>query len=148
MSRRCVIVDAAQREASEQSWSLATSLCAWGVFGVIAMFLRRWLCEAPVFEEMRQQAALSSEQPLHAVLKSHERAVATSVIRIWMLTAAIVVVLLMTPSLLHTLFGLALSHVQMASLAGTAALCLSTLAIGAATDRFGIRRAPFQSCCC
>jgi MFS family permease len=111
-----------------------------GVFGFIAMFLRRWLDETPVFEEMRRRAALSRELPLRAVLKGHRRAVATSVISTWMLTAAIVVVILITPSLLHTLFGLAPRDAQMANLAGTAALCLSTVVIGAAADRFGIRR--------
>src|ERR1700733_2974544 len=70
-----------------------------GIFGFIAMFLRRWLNETPVFEEMRQRAALSRELPIRAVLKSHGRAVASSVISTWMLTAAIVVVILMTPSL-------------------------------------------------
>jgi MFS family permease len=111
-----------------------------GIFGFIAMFLRRWLNETPVFEEMRRQAALSRELPLRAVLKSHGRAVATSVISTWMLTAAIVVVILMTPLLLQKLFGLALREIQMANLVGTAALCLSTVAIGAAADQFGIRR--------
>jgi MFS family permease len=111
-----------------------------GIFGFIAMFLRRWLNETPVFEEMRRRAALSRELPLRAVLKSHARSVATSVISTWMLTAAIVVVILMTPLLLQKLFGLAPREIQMANLAGTAALCLSTIVIGAATDQFGIRR--------
>jgi MFS family permease len=111
-----------------------------GIFGFIAMFLRRWLNETPVFEEMRRRAALSRELPLRVVLKSHGRAVATSVISTWMLTAAIVVVILMTPLLLQKLFGLAPREIQMANLVGAAALCLSTVAIGAATDRFGIRR--------
>jgi MFS family permease len=111
-----------------------------GVFGFIAMFLRRWLNETPVFEEMRRRAALSRELPLRVVLKSHGRAVATSVISTWMLTAAIVVVILMTPLLLQKLFGIAPRGVQMANLVGTAALCLSTVAIGTATDQFGIRR--------
>jgi MFS family permease len=57
-----------------------------------------------------------------------------------MLTAAIVVTILMTPSLLQNLFGLAPRDTLMANLAGTAALCLSTVFFGAATDRFGIRR--------
>ena len=38
------------------------------------------------------------------------------------------------------LFGLAPREIQMANLVGTAALCLSTVAIGAATDQCGIRR--------
>jgi MFS family permease len=34
-----------------------------GAFGFIAMLLRRWLAETPVFEEMRARAAVSRAQP-------------------------------------------------------------------------------------
>jgi MFS family permease len=49
-------------------------------------------------------------------------------------------VILMTPSIMPRSFGLAPSQVQLANLAATAALCISTVFIGAAIDRFGIRR--------
>jgi MFS family permease len=111
-----------------------------GVFGFIAMWLRRWLKETPVFEEMRRRATLSRELPLGTVLKNHGRAVATSIVSTWMLTASIIVVILMSPSLIPKLFGIAPAQVQMANLAATATLCVSTVVIGAATDRFGIRR--------
>jgi MFS family permease len=111
-----------------------------GAFGFIAMLLRRWLDETPVFEELRRRAALARELPLGAVLRCHRSAIAVSVLTTWMLTAAIVVVILMTPSMLQNLFHLRPLDVQLANLAGTAALCLSTVAVGAATDRFGIRR--------
>jgi predicted MFS family arabinose efflux permease len=111
-----------------------------GVFGFIAMFLRRWLEETPVFEELRMRAALSREVPLRAVLKSHRRAIIASILSTWAITAVIVVVILMTPALLPKLFEIASRDVQMANLAGTAALCFSTVAIGAATDHFSIRR--------
>jgi MFS family permease len=111
-----------------------------GVFGFIAMWLRHWLKETPVFEELRNRAALSRRLPLTTVLRSHGRAVTTSILSTWMLTAAIVVVILMTPALIPRLFGIAPVQVQMANLAATAALCISTVVIGAATDRYGIRR--------
>ncbi|MCU1252520.1 MAG: ral substrate transporter [Edaphobacter sp.] len=111
-----------------------------GVFGFIAMWLRRWLKETPMFEEMRNRAKLSRELPLGSVLKNHGRAVVTSILSTWMLTAAIVVVILMTPSLLPKLFGFASDQVQTANLVATIALCVSTVAVGAATDRFGVRR--------
>ena len=111
-----------------------------GVFGFIAMWLRRWLKETPVFEEMRKRATLSRELPLGAVLKNHGRAVATSIVSTWMLTASIVVVILLTPSLIPKLFGIPSAQVQIANLVATATLCVSTVVIGAATDRFGIRR--------
>jgi MFS family permease len=111
-----------------------------GVFGFIAMWLRRWLKETPMFEEMRTRAKLSRELPLGSVLKNHGRAVVTSILSTWMLTAAIVVVILMTPSLLAKLFGFASDEVQTANLVATIALCVSTVAAGAATDKFGVRR--------
>jgi MFS family permease len=45
-----------------------------GVFGFIAMLLRRWLEETPVFEEMRRRAAVSQELPLRTILRNHRRA--------------------------------------------------------------------------
>jgi MFS family permease len=111
-----------------------------GVFGFIAMFLRRWLVETPVFEQLRQRAALSRELPLRTVLKRHARAIAASVLTTWTLTAAILVVILMSPALLQNLFKIPPHDAQLANLAGTAALSFSTVAIGALTDRFGLRR--------
>jgi MFS family permease len=111
-----------------------------GVFGFIATWLRRWLKETPVFEEMQRRAALSREFPLGTVLRSHVPAVVTSLVSTWMLTAAIVVVILMTPSLAPMILGLGPAQVQTANLAASATLCISTLLIGAATDRFGVRR--------
>jgi MFS family permease len=109
-----------------------------GAFGLIAMWLRRWLAETPVFEELRSRAALSRELPLGVVLRRHSRAVVISILSTWMLTAAIVVVILMTPLLLTHSFGVAPHLAQIAGLAGASALCLSTVITGAAMDRFGI----------
>jgi hypothetical protein len=111
-----------------------------GIFGFVAMWLRRWLRETPVFEGLRTRAIVSRELPLGVVLKSHTRAVVTSILSTWMLTTAIVVVILMTPSLLPKLFGIASDQAQIANLVATATLCVSTVVIGAATDRFGVRR--------
>ena len=110
-----------------------------GVFGFIAMALRRWLQETPVFEAMRMRAALSRELPLRAILRAHRRATLTSMASTWMLTAAIVVVILMTPALLQKLFALPAGATQVANLAGAAALAVSTILVGAATDRFGVQ---------
>src|SRR5260370_16986230 len=89
---------------------------------------------------MSMRATALRELPLRVALRNHRQAVVTSLISTWVLTAAILVVILMTPVLLQKLFGLAPREILMANLAGTAALCLSTVTIGAATDRFGIRR--------
>jgi MFS family permease len=111
-----------------------------GVFGFIVMWLRRWLHETPVFEAMRKQATLSRGLPLGIVLRTYGRSVALSIVSTWMLTAAIVVVVLLTPAIMPKLFGLSPARVQSANLAATAILCVAVVVVGAATDRYGIRR--------
>jgi MFS family permease len=110
-----------------------------GIFGFIAMFLRRWLQETPVFEALRARAALSRELPLQVVLRGHLRATLASMACTWMLAAAIVVVILMTPALLQKLFALPAGATQLANLVGVTALVFSNMLVGAATDRFSIR---------
>jgi len=111
-----------------------------GLFGFGALFLRRQLSETPVFEAIRARAAASRELPVRSILKGHLVAIVASIVSTWTLTAAIVVVILMTPTFLQKVFHIAPLATQTANLAGTAALVLSTVLIGAATDRFGVRR--------
>jgi MFS family permease len=111
-----------------------------GIFGLTAMFLRRWLDETPVFEQMRERAALCRELPLRRLLRSHRSAVVTSMIGTCSLIAMIVVVILMTPALLQHSFRLSPDVTQVANLAGAAGLCIGNIATGAAADRFGTRR--------
>ena len=104
------------------------------------MYLRRWLHETPVFVELQQRKALAAELPIKAVLRRHRGAVAQSMLLTWMLSAAIVVVILMTPALLQKIYGF---DARTALGANTlAALCLAVGCIGAGAlaDRFGARR--------
>jgi hypothetical protein len=89
---------------------------------------------------MRRREAIARELPIRTVLRNYKAAVARGVLNTWTLTASIVVVILISPSLLESLFHIAPRISLQANLAGCAALCLSVLAVGAATDRFGIRR--------
>lgn len=42
-----------------------------GIFGLVAMYLRRWLKETPVFVEMQQRKALAAELPLKSVVLNY-----------------------------------------------------------------------------
>lgn len=111
-----------------------------GLFGFVAMVLRRWLQETPVFEAIRLQALAARELPLRIVLRRHSGAVLLSMAVTWMLTATVVVVILMTPTLLQKLFAVPRFTAQVANLVASAALTLSAIMTGAAVDRFGLRR--------
>jgi MFS family permease len=125
------------------AWAWRVPFLLGGVFGLVAMMLRRWLSETPVFEAMRAQAEAEGLHrhglPLGQVLSAHRRAVLLSMACTWMLTATIVVVILMAPVLLQKLHGVPAAQAQGANLLGTALLCLSAVSVGAATDRWGTR---------
>lgn len=62
-----------------------------------------------------------------------------------MLTASIVVAIHMSPILEQKLFGISPLQAQTANLAATAALCLSTILLGAAVDWFGLHQVAIPS---
>jgi hypothetical protein len=74
------------------------------VFGFFAVWLRRWLSETPVFEAMHARKELASGLPLRRVFERHLPSVLLSMLVTWMLTAAIVVLILMTPTLVQSAF--------------------------------------------
>ena len=117
-----------------------------GVFGLLAVFLRRLLAETPVFVELRRRGELERGLPLRVVLAGHGRAVLRSMLLTWLLTAAIVVVILMTPTLMQKLFAIPAEQALAANSLATAALTLGCVVFGVAADRLGAGRALFAGC--
>jgi MFS family permease len=112
-----------------------------GVFGFFAVWLRRWLSETPVFEAMQARKELVSGLPLKRVLQRHVPGVLLSMLVTWMLTAAIVVVILMTPSLVQSTFHIAPARAFLGNNVASFALALGCLFYGWLADRVGHARA-------
>lgn len=108
-----------------------------GGFGLLAMYLRRWLHETPVFTRMQQRKALSSELPLKTVVLRHTHGVVVSMLLTWLLSACIVVVLLMAPALLQKLHGLPAALTLQANSVATVMLIFGCIIAGALVDRIG-----------
>ncbi|MGE7367948.1 MFS transporter [Neorhizobium sp. NPDC001467] len=111
-----------------------------GVFGLVSVWMRRWLQETPVFTEMKESRVLAPELPLKAVLRDHTRGVIVSMLLTWVLSAAIVVTTLMTATLLQKLYGYTAQQSLAATSFGTLFLIVSTPAAGALIDRIGSGR--------
>ena len=111
-----------------------------GVFGLVSVYLRRWLHETPVFAEMKARKALAEEIPLKAVLRDHGRAVVVSMLLTWMLSAAIVVVILMTPTLLQKQFHLAPATTLFANSIATLCLTAGCIFAGSLAGWIGPKR--------
>ncbi|MBP7157305.1 MAG: MFS transporter [Thermomonas sp.] len=128
--------DAMFDQAEVLAWAWRLPFIVGGVFGLLAMVLRRQLHETPVFTELRARRALAAELPLKTVVRDHAGAVLLAMLLTWLLTAAVVVTLLMMPTLLQ---GLGVSRAD--ALAGNTlaifATVLANLAAGWLADRFG-----------
>jgi MFS family permease len=117
-----------------------------GAFGLMSMYLRYLLTETPVFEELRKRRALSAETPLRAVVRDHRSAIVLSGLLTWMLSAAIVVVILMTPALLQKVYNVPRVTTLQANCLATICLTAGCVLAGWLTDRFGTARVLLVRC--
>lgn len=119
-------------DVSDWGWRLAFVLG--GVFGIVAMYLRRWLHETPVFAEMQANKSLAEELPLKTVLREHKGSVIVSMLLTWLLSAGIVVVILMTPTYLQKVHGISPADALTANSLAIVALTLGCIFYGRLID--------------
>ncbi|SAL31837.1 MFS transporter [Caballeronia humi] len=131
----------AAAEVAEYAWRIPFLLG--GVFGLFSVYLRRWLHETPVFAELQKRKSLAAEIPLKAVLRDHGRAVIISMLLTWMVSAAIVVVILMTPTLLQKQFHIAPATALIANCLATLCLTVGCVLAGAIAGRIGAGKTIF-----
>ncbi|WP_413739253.1 MFS transporter [Sodalis sp. RH21] len=117
-----------------------------GLFGLVAMYLRRWLRETPVFIEMQSRQALAQELPLKSVVTNHKTAVAISMLLTWLLSAGIVVVILMAPLWLQQQLGVSPSLALRANCVAIIALAVGCIITGAVIDRYGAGKTFIIGC--
>lgn len=119
----------------DQAWRIP--FIVGGVFGLLAVWLRQWLYETPIFKELQAKQALADELPLKKVVREHRAAIAVTMLMTWLLSAAIVVMILMTPTLIQKLYGISAATALEASSIATVFLSFGCIIFGVAADRFG-----------
>ena len=127
--------------AAVLDWGWRLPFLIGGVFGFFAVWLRQWLSETPVFEEMHARRELAEGLPLRQVFERHLPSVLLSMLVTWMLTAAIVVMILMTPSLVQSVFHIESARAFLGNSVASFALALGCLCYGWLADRIGYSRA-------
>lgn len=131
------LINSSFTPAQIANWAWRLPFLIGGIFGLVAMYLRQWLEETPVFAEMQAKKALADELPLKTVLQQHRHAVVVSMLLTWLLSAAIVVVILMTPAYLQKQFGIAAATSLKANSLATLALIVGCILAGRIIDRLG-----------
>ncbi|MFK8329963.1 MFS transporter [Pseudomonas sp. BJa5] len=112
-----------------------------GVFGVIGVWLRRWLSETPVFLALRERREQPVAFPLRSVLREHRRALVPAVLLTCVLTSAVVVLVVITPTLMQQRFGMNAGHTFALSSLGIVFLNIGCVLAGLLVDRIGAWRA-------
>ncbi|MBW8079032.1 MAG: MFS transporter [Gallionella sp.] len=117
-----------------------------GIFGFVSVWLRQWLHETPVFKEMQVRQALADELPLKQVIRAHKPAIALTMLLTWLLSAAIVVMILMTPTLVQKLYAIPATTALQANSIATLFLSMGCVVFGALSDRYGAGRVLMLGC--
>jgi MFS family permease len=111
-----------------------------GVFGVIGVWLRRWLSETPVFMAMQARREEAVELPLRSVLREHRLAMLPAMTLTCVLTSAVVVFVVITPTMMQKTFGMTASHTFALSALGIVFLNIGCVLAGLLVDRIGAWR--------
>lgn len=117
-----------------------------GAFGLLAVWLRQYLQETPVFRELQAEQKLADEMPLKKVVRGHLGPVVLVMLLTWLLSAAIVVMILMTPALVQKLYAIPPATALEASSIATLFLSLGCIAFGALSDSVGAGRVLAVGC--
>lgn len=110
-----------------------------GVFGLVSVYLRRFLEETPVFQELAQRKKVARELPVKTVLREHRAAIVLVALMTWVLSTAIVVVILFTPAYLQKVFQISAKLSLQANVAATFALTIGCAVVGWASDKLGTK---------
>lgn len=128
-----------QEELFEWAWRVPFFLG--GIFGIISVYLRRFLTETPVFEQMKQEESLE-KFPLKEVLKTAKKGVFISMLITWVLTGFVVVMVLTLPNFIAGILSInpiEQSYLQMLAII---LVSLSCVLSGVLADKIGV----FKSC--
>ena len=119
-------------DVSDWGWRLAFVLG--GVFGIVAMYLRRWLHETPVFApRCRPTSRWPRSCPQDGAARA-KGSVIVSMLLTWLLSAGIVVVILMTPTYLQKVHGISPADAPDRQLLAIVALTLGCIFYGRLID--------------
>lgn len=118
-------------------WAWRLPFLVGGALGFLAVFLRLWLHETPIFKEMQERKQLYPGLPLKAVLTQHGKTVILGMLMTWMLTACILVAVLYVPQWLSKAHQIPKATAFVLQSWGIVAGMVGLLVLGHACDRFG-----------
>ncbi len=136
-----LIINKTFAEAEIYEWAWRIPFFVGGIFGIMSVYLRRYLHETPVFKEMKETKQLSSF-PLKEVFKhpKFKYSLTISMLMTWVLTGCVVVMLLMMPNFVPSIIGInKISNIYL-QMAGIVCNCIGCIVAGILVDKYGVSR--------
>ena len=127
--------------AEIHDWAWRIPFILGGVFGLVSVYLRKFLHETPIFQELQARKKADREMPLKTILRDHREASIVVALMTWILSTAVVVVVLFTPSYLQKVFHIAPAMALKANAVATMTLTIGCVFWGWLSDKWGTRAA-------
>jgi len=130
------------------SWAWRIPFIVGGIFGFIAMYLRRWLKETPIFLEMqkREKEDIAKKLPVWNVLSNFLPQTTISILLTWVLSAGIMVIIVTSHVYLQGQFGFSEIDVSISRLLATAGLASGCVFYGYLADKFSVGKVISLGC--
>lgn len=130
------------------SWAWRIPFIVGGIFGFIAMYLRRWLKETPIFLDMQKRTNIetSKKLPVWNVLSHYLPQTTLSILLTWVLSAGIMVIIVTAHVYLQGQFGFSEIDVSISRLLATAGLALGCVFYGYLADKFSVGKVISIGC--
>ncbi len=131
-------------DAAISSWAWRVPFLLGGLFGIISIYLRRYLSETPVFKKMQEEGELA-QIPIKVVLAKHKIDCVAAGLVSWVLTGCVVVLVLLMPNFMPKIMGengvelgrVTAIYMQMGAIV---AICAGCWAYGRLADSWGVAK--------
>ncbi len=112
-----------------------------GIFGLVAVYLRRFLSETPVFQEMAKNKSLSKDIPIVTVVKKHRFACFLTGLLTWSLSTTVMLGILFTPvKVLQGLYHIDPLITRTSGLVAAVFIVIGCITCGIMEDRLKTRK--------
>lgn len=122
-----------------KDWAWRVPFALGGIFGIVSLYLRRYLNETPVFKQMQKSESLV-KLPIKDVMQNHRFGIVVSMLITWVLTACVMVFLLITPNHVKVVLGVESVTNTLIQTGGIFAMMMGCILTGFLSDKLGISR--------
>ena len=120
-------------------WAWRLPFILGGVFGLVSVYLRKFLHETPLFQDLQKRKAQDAELPLKTILRDHKEASWLVALMTWVLSTGVVVVVLMAPAYLQKVFHILPADAMKANAVATVTLTIGCVFWGWLSDKIGTK---------